>query len=343
MADVVDWDLAVATAVRVAPTGPVLARHETDEAVADLRACAAAAVEPVRTTSRLAAPDGSATTVVVDRPEWIRSNVAGFAVVLAPMLDKMRARTGGLDGVVSAVGSRATAVQMGLLLGWLSGKVLGQFEAFTAPGAQPRLLLVAPSIVSAERELGVPGHDFRQWVALHEETHRVQFGAVPWLADHVLAEVHDLVRAADADGLELLARVRDAAAAVARGGSLLDAVQSPEQKAVLDRITAVMSLLEGHADVVMDDVGPAVVPSVRLIRERFDKRRHEPGAVDGLLRRLLGLDAKMRQYADGAAFVRAVVGVVGIDGFNAVWSSPETLPTIEEIADPSRWVGRVRP
>jgi coenzyme F420 biosynthesis associated uncharacterized protein len=130
--------------------------------------------------------------------------------------------------------------------------------------------------------------------------------------------------------------------AVARGGSLIDAVQSSRAQ-VLDRLTAVMSLLEGHADHVMDAVGPAVVPTVATIRERADVRRHQPGAVDGLLRRLLGLDAKMRQYADGAAFVRGVVAQVGVDGFNTVWTSPQTLPSRDEIADPAAWLARVQP
>ena len=125
------------------------------------------------------------------------------------------------------------------------------------------------------------------------------------------------------------------------GPSLLDAVQTPAQREIFDRLTAVMSLLEGHADFVMDEVGPDVVPTVEVIRSRFDARRHSPGAVDGLVRRLLGLDAKMAQYADGAAFVRAVVDRVGADGFSTVWRSPEDLPSRAEIADPGAWCTRV--
>jgi coenzyme F420 biosynthesis associated uncharacterized protein len=125
------------------------------------------------------------------------------------------------------------------------------------------------------------------------------------------------------------------------GTSLLDALQTPEQRRRLAAITAVMSLLEGHADVVMDDVGPQVVPSVATIRDRFSKRRAGRGAIDQLLRRLLGLDAKARQYADGARFVRGVVERVGMTGFNEVWTSPQTLPLPAEIADPAAWVRRV--
>ncbi len=341
--DVVDWDLAVATGCRLLPSGPDVAPDVAAAAVAELRRAAEVAIDPVRETARMLAPAGSAETVVVDRAAWVRSNVDGFAVALTPMLEKMRAREGALDGAVAAVGRRATAVQLGGVLAWLSGKVLGQYEAFTAVGTAPRLLLVAPNVVAAERSLGVDPWDFRLWVALHEETHRVQFGAVPWLADHLLAEVHAFVELSDVKGAEMFARLREGLTAVARGGSLVDAVQSEPQREVLDRLTAVMSLLEGHADHVMDAVGPAVVPTVATIRERFDVRRHQPGAVDGLLRRLLGLDAKMRQYADGAAFVRGVVARAGVDGFNAVWTSPQTLPSRDEIADPAAWLARVQP
>jgi coenzyme F420 biosynthesis associated uncharacterized protein len=127
------------------------------------------------------------------------------------------------------------------------------------------------------------------------------------------------------------------------GASLLEAVQTPQQRERLARVTAVMSLLEGHADVVMDEVGPQVVPTVEVIRARFTKRRAGRGAVDQLLRRLLGLDAKLRQYADGARFVRQVIAEVGVDGFNRVWTSPQTLPLPTEIADPASWVRRVQP
>ena len=125
------------------------------------------------------------------------------------------------------------------------------------------------------------------------------------------------------------------------GGSLLDLIGSPEQKEIVDRVTGVMSLLEGHADVVMDDVGPGVIPTVADIRKRFNRRRQGVGVLDRLLRRVLGLDAKMAQYRDGAKFVRAVVDKAGMAEFNAVWERPENLPTKAEIADPRSWITRV--
>lgn len=340
--EVVDWDLARSTGRLLARGGPSLTADEARSAVADLRALARYAEGPVRERTGLdagAAPEA----VVVDRSAWIDSNIDGFRVVLAPLLERIATEQ---NSLVTGVGSRLTALQMGGALGYLAGKVLGQFEAFDATGTG-RLLLVAPNIVTAERHLDVDPRDFRLWVCLHEETHRVQFGAVPWLAGHLVSEIHDfldLSQIGPGDALRRFSSALGALVSVVRGddsASLVDAVVDDEQRVVLDRITALMSLLEGHADHVMDDVGPEIVPSVATIRARFDKRRAEPGSVDGLARRLLGLDAKMRQYTEGRAFVSGVVDRVGLDGFNRVWQGPESLPTHDEVLDPGAWCARV--
>jgi coenzyme F420 biosynthesis associated uncharacterized protein len=232
--------------------------------------------------------------------------------------------------------------------------VLGQFDPFfSGPGhdgvapAAGRLLLVAPNIVHVENELGLDSRDFRLWVCLHEETHRVQFTAVPWMTEHIHGEIDRLVSAVDLDPAKVAAVLGDAVKRigdVVRGDeevSLLDLFSTPEQRVVMDRLTGVMSLLEGHADVVMDGVGPQVIPSVDEIRRKFNQRRKGTSYLDRVLRRLLGLDAKMAQYRDGAAFVRAAVDAVGMDGFNAVWAGPENLPSKAEIGDPAAWVRRV--
>jgi len=222
----------------------------------------------------------------------------------------------------------------------MSGKVLGQFEAFRPPGAAPRLLLVAPNIRLVEQSLGVDPADFRLWVALHEETHRVQFGAVPWLAPYLLGEVTALLDLAEVRGDDVLARLVSGVRSAGVSGSIVEMLQTPEQRVVLDRLTAVMSLLEGHADHVMDVAAPGLIPSLGAIRERFEHRRNSPSVIEGLARRLLGLDAKLRQYSDGAAFVRATVAEAGMSGFNEVWSSPDSLPTLAEIHDPPIWLRR---
>ena len=243
-----------------------------------------------------------------------------------------------------------TALELGAVLAWLSSKVLGQFEVFATGEDRPgRLLLVAPNIVGVERELGVDPSDFRLWVCLHEETHRVQFGAVPWLRGHLVGEIQGLLTSIDSSPGALARRFREVAEGLLgaaqgrRVPSLAELVQTPEQRVVVERLTAVMSLLEGHADVVMDGVGPEVVPSVAHIRERFQQRRRNPSRSDAALRTLLGMDAKLRQYADGAAFVRGVVDAVGMAGLNHIWSGPAALPSPAELGDPAAWVARVHP
>jgi len=336
MAEPVDWALASATGARLAPRGPNDDRPDVEAAVRQLRRASERAVQPVADVTGLEAPFDEHRSVVVGRREWVRSNVEQMRLATEPVTEVL-----GGDGnaVVRAVGARTTALQMGAVLAWLSGKVLGQYEAF---GGEGRLLLVAPNIVHAERQLDVPPTDFRLWVCLHEETHRVQFGAVPWLSSYFTDEVHTYLRAIDTDAGSTIGRLVAALRRGTRGsGGLIDLVQTEEQREILDRLTALMSLLEGHADVVMDAVGPQIVPSVAMIRERFDHRRQNAGTLDGALRRILGLDAKLRQYVEGAAFVRCVVDSVGMTGFNAVWTGPESLPRPHEIADPRAWVTRI--
>ncbi|MFJ1901345.1 MULTISPECIES: zinc-dependent metalloprotease [unclassified Streptomyces] len=365
-AGMVDWKLAVATATRFVRPGPEISREEAREVVAELRRHAKAAEEHVRAFTRMI-PEGTepedTPVLVVDRAGWIKANVAGFRELLRPLLDKMEERRGGGAGgaVLGAVGSKVTGVEVGMLLSFLASRVLGQYETF-APATRDlpasadgggRLLLVAPNIVHVERELEVDPHDFRLWVALHEETHRTQFTAVPWLRDHLQGEIQSFLDETDVDPMTLLERLREAAQSLAGGRpegeegedggrSLVEVVQTPAQREILGRLTAVMSLLEGHADYVMDGVGPEVVSSVGEIREKFQQRRARGASrLDQALRKLLGLDAKLRQYRDGERFVRAVVDEVGMDGFNRVWTSPNTLPTKAEIAKPADWIARV--
>lgn len=338
MTELVDWELATRVGARLARRGPALSRTDTVAAVAQMRVAADRAVTEVRDVTGLVVQH-DAGAQVVDRTTWIASNVHGMRIAMGPLLEALQDREP--IKVIQDVGARGTALELGSVLAWMSTKVLGQYEVFAQPG---RLLLVAPTIVEVERALGVPSDDFRLWVALHEETHRVQFGAVPWLRDHLLTLIAEFIEVSDLSLRQLLAAVvRGVGALAGRSDSVIEAVQTPQQREVYHRITALMSLLEGHADVVMDAVGPRVVPSVDLIRERFTKRREEPTAVDAVVRRALGMDAKLRQYSDGARFVRAVLDARGMAGVNEVWQSPSALPTLTEIRDPARWLARIRP
>ena len=355
----INWDLAATTATRLAPAGPVLSVREINESVDSLRRLADASVPHVHEITGLEAARDlrDSSVLVVDRASWAKANTQSFAVMLKPAMEKMlESRRGEVSPAAASVSGAITGSQLGAILAFLASKVLGQYDPFAALAenskapAGGRLLLVAPNIVSVERELNVTPEDFRLWVCLHEQTHRVQFAAAPWLRHHMLAQIDEL-------SVHLLGNVdslMDRATAAARSlkdrsatgqtpgrGAILDLLQDPEEKAAISHLTAVMSLLEGHANVVMDAVDASIVPSVKTIRQRFNDRGKDRGVIEKFLRSLLGLDAKMRQYSDGARFVRAVVDVAGMDGFNRVWESADHLPTEPEIHDAKLWLDRM--
>ena len=347
----IDWNVATATGVRWVRPGPQVPLSEARAVVAELRQLAAEVAEPVRELTGLPGAPDDGIVAVVDRPGWIRANVDGFRVVFDPLVQHMAERGASAPGgsVISAVGSRVTGMQAGLILAYLAGRVLGQYELFLPPdpdaakGDAPagRLTLVAPNIVMIERELGVDPSDFRRWVCLHEETHRTQFTSVAWLRPYVQQQMTEFLLASELDPASILSRLRAAAEAVTGSGSLIEAIQSPRQREILERLTSVMTLVEGHGDYVMDAVGPSVVPSVAQIRAKFSSRRGTAGPMEQALRRILGIDLKMKQYEQGSRFVQMVVAEAGMETFNKVWTSPETLPTPAEIAEPLAWLERV--
>src|SRR5215467_12754444 len=353
----IDWNVAISTAIRWVRPGFQVSLAEARKVVAELRQQAAAVAEPVREVTGLPGDDDGGKVAIVDRPGWIKANITGFEVVLDPLVEHMQeiGAAPPVGSVLTAVGSRVTGMQAGLILAYLASRVLGQYELFLPPDpdlpaadAPPgRLTLVAPNIVMVERELGVDPSDFRRWVCLHEETHRTQFTSVAWLRPYVQQQMTDFLLASELDPASILNRLRAAADAVSGavrgsgGESLIEAMQSPRQREILDRLTAVMTLVEGHGDYVMDAVGPKVVPSVEEIRAKFSARRVSGGRIEQAIRRILGIDLKMKQYEQGSRFVKTVVEEAGMEVFNKVWTSPDTLPTRDEITSPQSWLARV--
>ncbi len=346
MASLIDWSVAERTARSLAPTPPQVTPAEADAVVEELRSATERAAGHVAELTRLTEPAVTALTQVVDRPGWIAANTASLATVMDPLSQRLTdSRPPGR--LTTAIGGRVTGAQAGALLAFLSGKVLGQYEFFSMEKGQ--LLLVAPNIVSVERSLKVNPSDFRLWVCLHEVTHRVQFTGVPWLRQHMLDEVSALTEAIDIDPSAVLERLRSALSELVKvargqgdGSGVMSMLASEEMRAIMDRVTGFMSLVEGHAEYVMNAVDPRVIPSQPQIEKRFATRRKRGGnPFDRLIRTLLGLDAKTKQYIQGSSFVRAVVDQVGIDNFNTVWTSADTLPTKAEISAPADWVERV--
>jgi coenzyme F420 biosynthesis associated uncharacterized protein len=339
----VDWSLAISTGQRLVRRGPEVPMAEAENTVRQLREVTDVAEGHVRELTGLGLglplPPGE----VVDRPGWIKAAADGLEVLTDGALPRAYA------GPVGAVMAGSAGVQAGMVLAFLGARVLGQYDPFN----DGRLLLVAPNIIGAQRALDVPGADFRMWVCLHECTHRLQFTAVPWLKDYFAGEVTKFLSGMDDSAASALNRLPDVIKEARRRSldstsstgpiALMELLQSAEQREVFDHLIALSTLLEGHADYVMDAVGPAVVPTVDVIRSRFTDRRRGGGLMDRVLRTLLGVDAKVKQYAAGAAFTRHVVGEAGMAGFNEVWTSPETLPRRAEITDPDAWLRRVRP
>ncbi len=324
MAQLVDWRFAQSTAALLGKTGPNCSLDQASEAVAQLRELAALSAKHVCDVTELAQGIGGIggmalpSARVVDRRDWVAINAAGFQAVIEPVLLR-HAASGPISTRARVVTSAATGVQLGAVLGFVSSRVLGQYETFsTSPG---QLLLVAPNIMAAEQKLDVDSRDFRLWVCLHEVTHQVQFTMVPWLRGYFMSE------------LEALLELR----------SPLDLLRSPASRARLANLTALMTLLEGHAEYVMDAVGPNIVASVAQIRAKFDARRRAGNPVQRLLRYVLGIEHKLRQYVEGKRFVTEVVNAVGMSGFNVVWRDPDALPSRAELSQPLAWLNRVQP
>lgn len=346
----INWSLAATTGARLVPPGPAVSPERALAEVARLRAGARDGEVHVRALTGLGAGLPVPEADVVDRPAWIRAAVDGIAELTSGVRLPARSTGGAVGsavaGAVGTVTATTAGVQMGSLLAFLGARILGQYDPFGGPDGAGRLLLVAPNIVAAEQALDVDPDDFALWVCLHEATHRLQFTAVPWLRDYFHDEVAAFTSGLDRQASRALERLPEILREVRENRpsdplAVMELLQGPEQRAALDRLLALTTLLEGHAEHVMDEVGPEVVPSVATIRERFTERRRGTGLLDRLVRTLLGMEAKVRQYEQGRAFVDAVVDRVGMDGFNRVWTSPETLPLRAEITDPAAWVARV--
>lgn len=343
----IDWTLAQSTANRLTPAGPELSAAQVSEVVAELRSAASIAQKPVAEFTGLT-PAYAAPVLVVDRPRWVEANLASFEKMLDPFHANLKANGKLPTGNAKAMGEKMAGAEMGALMSLLARRVLGQFDPFWQGEHGPgRLLLVAPNVVHIERKIEVDPSDFRQWVCLHEETHRAQFSGVPWMPGHLQSLVGELANATMSESqslTDLASEVLPQILEVIRGNddrALSDIIQNEEQRAVVAKVTGLMSLLEGHADVVMDDIGPEYVPSVEHIRRQFNARRAQGSGLGKVIRRLLGFEAKMRQYRDGAVFVRTVTDTVGADGFAAVWAEAHHVPTATEILAPKEWIKRV--
>jgi coenzyme F420 biosynthesis associated uncharacterized protein len=294
---------------------------------------------------------GSARAKVTDRPAWAAANVRSIERLVGPaLLELQRKRGDKLGGPSLALGRAVAGTQLGLMLAYMATRVLGQYDLLIDPDDSPEdqdlVSYVGPNIVAVEEQYGFAPSQFRLWLALHEVTHRLQFTAVPWLRDHFVSQVSELLGPLAADPAGFAEVVRRVTAEVragrhpSRDAGVIGMLATPEQRAALSKISGMMSLLEGHGDVTMDRAGATEVPGAAHFSKVLHERRTNARGLARLVSKLLGLDAKMRQYAEGERFVEAVEAAGGPALLARVWDGPEWLPSLEEIRDPAAWVAR---
>jgi coenzyme F420 biosynthesis associated uncharacterized protein len=340
----IDWIVAERIATFVAGSGdggvptvdlaPIAAESEA-------RVVAYTALQPARP---LPQPEG------IGRREWVVSNIASMRALLDPVLERAGKSLGPLRPAMQIWAGFLLSTEVGVVLGYLGQRVLGQYELVLLDEAvanrPPRLLFVLPNLGQAVRSFEADEREFMTWVTLHEVTHAVQFAGVPWLHAHVAGLVRELLSRAEVrieaprkirvpTGDELR-RVMNAL----RRGDLVSIVTTKTERETLDRVQAVMAVIEGHAEHVMDAVAPDLVPSLPRLREGIDRRRRSQSGLSRLVARLLGMELKLRQYEQGKRFCDAVVREGGVAALHHVFSSPEALPTLRELDDPGAWLQR---
>jgi uncharacterized protein (DUF2342 family) len=319
---------------------------------------------------------------LVTRIGWSDANLAAMAELMQPVEARMAERfdkAGPLAGPLRATAGAALAAELGLVVGYMSQRVLGQYElSLIAAAANPRLLFVGANLIGVAKTLNVDREAFVRWVTVHELTHAMQFGGVPWLRDHMGGLLREYLATvdvslvvdgengaagdpeADADappkpsggrsgGLlgPLVARLRaldvpdpSVLAERLRDGGLAGLIQNDEQREVMERMQAAMAVIEGHAEHVMDALAPELVPQHEGLRAAMDARRQSRSAPERVLMRLLGMEMKLRQYELGKEFCDKVVAEAGIEGLNLAWTGPDALPTLAEIERPTDWLVR---
>jgi coenzyme F420 biosynthesis associated uncharacterized protein len=342
----VDWSLARRIAGLAGATeGPV-------DVGVDVVASATRLEPAVAAYTGLASQAGAPPAELVDRATWADANLTTFSHLLEPIAERMSDRLSGAGPLAGPLrmGAGATiAAEAGLITGYMSQRVLGQFElSLIQPEAPTRLLFVGPNLNKAVDDLGAEREPFIDWIVLHALTHVVQFTAVPWLRDHLggllrtyLDTVDVQIKAGAAGGLPAMPNIQELVERF-RDGGLMALIQNREQRDLMNQLQPVMAVIEGYSEHVMDALGAELVPGYERLRDAMDRRRRDRSAPERILQKLLGLDLKMRQYEQGKRFCDAVADEVGIEGLNAVWRAPADMPTPAELDDPAAWIRRTR-
>ncbi|HTW07280.1 MAG TPA: zinc-dependent metalloprotease [Acidimicrobiales bacterium] len=351
------WETAERVATRIAERQPWLAPGRLSVLEEDFAELTAQAEQLVHEETGLTSAAGPARARVTDRPGWVLANIASFQRLLRPLTRKLEAAQAKPVPMLGPVPMRVplpvsrniSGAQLGVLLGWMSTRVLGQYDQLLiedeSPEDQDIVYYVGHNVIELEDRYGFQPRQFRLWIALHEVTHRAQFTGVPWLRPYFLSLVGSLIDGVDPDPRRLLDALKRAAAMAREGhnpldeGGLVALLASPEQREALDHMGGLMSLLEGHGDIVMNKAGLGRIPQAHRFASALQQRRERHGAAR-VVSSLIGLDAKLKQYEQGERFIEAVEEAGGRQLFERVWTGPEWLPTLAEIREPSRWAER---
>ena len=353
----VDWDRALDIALRMNKES-ALSASEREELSGYYSELVESCVPLITEYTATELPEGARETFAFDRVDWIHANLAGFKRMFAPIeeLDAGPGRKRGrVSRVVGSVNQTVLSAEIGMLLGYMAKRVLGQYD-LALLGREPvtsgKLYYVEPNIRGIERKLDLPKDDFRMWLALHETTHAFEFEAYPWVREHFngLLEHYMGFMREDAeylkqgvDGLKVMARrVREGRPTdTSDGGSWIESFMNTEQRDVFVRMQALMCVIEGYSNHVMNAVGRDLLPNYDLISKKFEERQKHRSTGEQLFARLTGLNVKMEQYRQGEAFVNAIVDRHGREAIDRLWSGPESMPTMQEIRDPSLWTDRI--
>jgi coenzyme F420 biosynthesis associated uncharacterized protein len=345
-ASLVDWDLAERLALALAGSGP-----EWDGSAEELRSESERAAQLVRRYTGLRPKGRLPDAELVDRAEWALVNIKSFRDLSSRVeehLEDRMSQDGRAAGIQRTIVRTATGAEVGLAVGYLSQRVIGQYDvALIGPARAPRLLFVGPNLWSARARLEVDRDLFLRWIALHETTHAVHFASVPWLREHIGGLAEELfekaaVEVKPSEILGKLARLnpRELLRSV-KSGELASLLLPAEQRRLIDRLTATMTLVEGYAEHVMDGVGDQLDPRYTDLRRALDRDRERRGLLESIVSRVLGLEMKLAQYRRGKAFADEVTRAHGIRTLNRAWSGPEALPRPDELDSPEEWVERV--
>jgi coenzyme F420 biosynthesis associated uncharacterized protein len=347
----IDWDLAKRVAAGALILKPSPATYRSSDLQSQFDELTARAEFLVGEATGLRSAHGVARAKVTDRAGWAAANVRSMQRLIGPALSNLREDGAGarMGKSTIAIGRVVSGTQLGLMLAYMATRVLGQYDLLISdedPEDQDLVSYVGPNVVAIEEKYGFAPSQFRLWLALHEVTHRMQFTAVPWLRDHFISLVGQLLEPLHADPQGLADTLRRITSELRAGrnpmqeAGVMGMLATPGQKIALQKISGMMSLLEGHGDVTMDRAGAAEVPGADAFSKVLHERRTQARGMTKLMSRLLGMDAKMRQYAEGERFVESVEASGGSELLARVWRGPEWLPTLSEIRNPNEWVAR---